>query len=63
MTFLLPAELRRKWERMTHCPAVFRMMGTDLLCQMKWHPEGTPHQHDEVTWDWGEPPFDEPPRP
>ena len=58
MTYLLPAQLRRSWERLTHCPGVFKMHGVNLWCEMKWHPEGTQHKHDDLVWDWGDPPFE-----
>jgi hypothetical protein len=61
--FLMPDQLRRQWQRLTVCPAMLMLAGTLIHCNIRWHPEGTPHRHDEIEWEWGEPPFDDTPRP
>ena len=57
--FLMPHQLRRQWQRLTHCPGQTTMNAATIWCRIKWHPEGTPHQHDDITWDWGKPPFED----
>ena len=59
MTYLLPFQLRRKWERLGRCAAHTMLAGIPLYCNQIWHPPNTPHRHDELTWDWGEPPFED----